>query len=101
MTGPAAAPPTDRGLRPEAARLRRAAALGRPVVVLGMHRSGTSAVTRVVNLLGLPLCRRDDLYLAADNPAGHWESTSVVGVNDALLAEMGGPCWAPPVLLSG
>ena len=35
---------------------------GRPVVVLGMHRSGTSVVAGIINLLGLPLCRDDDLF---------------------------------------
>ena len=47
------------------------------VFVVGMGRSGTSVVTRVVNRLGVPLGRADDLLPANDaNPAG--------GAHDAL-----------------
>ncbi|MDA8319467.1 MAG: sulfotransferase [Actinomycetota bacterium] len=74
---------------------------GRSVVVLGMHRSGTSVVTRVISLLGLRLCRSDDLYTAPDNPTGHWESTSLVAVNDRLLRQAGGTFTAPPDLPDG
>jgi hypothetical protein len=55
-----------------------------------MHRSGTSAVTRVVNLLGIPLGRADDLYSAVDNPSGHWESTRLCALNDVILQVFGG-----------
>lgn len=74
---------------------------GRSVVVLGMHRSGTSVVTRVISLLGLRLCRPDDLYTAPDNPTGHWESISLVAVNDRLLRQAGGTFTAPPDLPDG
>ena len=30
-------------------------------LVIGMHRSGTSVAARLVNLLGLEVCRSDDL----------------------------------------
>ena len=73
----------------------------RSVVVLGMHRSGTSVVTRVINLLGLPLCRENDIYSAPDNPTGHWESTSLVAFNDRLLGMLGGGFTAPPVIDDG
>lgn len=73
----------------------------RPIVVLGMHRSGTSVVTRVINLLGLPLCRADDIYTAPDNPTGHWESTSLVAFNDRLLELCGGTSPAPPAMTDG
>ena len=66
------------------------------VVVVGMHRSGTSAVTRVINLLGVPLGREDDLYSAEDNPEGHWESRSLCDLNDTLLRLFGGWDMAPP-----
>ena len=73
----------------------------RGVVVLGMHRSGTSAVTRVVNLLGPRLGRDDDLYSAPDNPGGHWESVSLCAANDAVLGFFGGTDIRPPRLRSG
>jgi hypothetical protein len=70
--------------------------IGRPVVVLGMHRSGTSVVTRIINFLGLPLCRDDDLLSGPDNPTGHWESESLVKFNDRLLKMFGGSWAFPP-----
>ncbi len=73
----------------------------RSVVVLGMHRSGTSVVTRVISLLGLSLCREKDLYAAPDNPTGHWESTSLVAFNDRLLSLFGGIPAAPAAMGDG
>jgi GT2 family glycosyltransferase len=70
----------------------------RHVVVLGMHRSGTSAVTRVINLLGIPTTRANDLLPADDgNQAGYWESRRVVEFNDQLLSRAWGS-WATPPL---
>jgi hypothetical protein len=67
------------------------------VYVLGMHRSGTSAVTRVVNLLGVPIGRAERLMVARDdNPAGFWEHVGLMDVNDAVLARLGGAWDAPP-----
>jgi hypothetical protein len=60
------------------------------VMVAGMHRSGTSAVTRVINLLGVPLGREDDIYRAKDNPSGHWESRQLCSVNNLILRTFGG-----------
>jgi hypothetical protein len=74
---------------------------GKSVVVLGMHRSGTSVVTRVIALLGLSLCREEDLYAAPDNPTGHWESTSLVAFNDRLLNLFGGIPAAPAAVDNG
>jgi GT2 family glycosyltransferase len=69
------------------------------VFVLGMHRSGTSAVTRLVNLLGVPICHEEDLIPATThNPRGHWESDTLVRVNDNLLSELGRAWWCPPRL---
>jgi hypothetical protein len=66
------------------------------VMVLGMHRSGTSAVTRVINLLGVPLGRADDQYSAPDNPSGHWESLRLCALNDVILHTFGGFDMAMP-----
>ena len=66
------------------------------VFVVGMHRSGTSATTRMLNLLGLPLCRDDDLVQdSVGNPSGHWESASLVQFNDRLLWTIGASWWCP------
>jgi hypothetical protein len=67
------------------------------VLVLGMHRSGSSAATRVVNLLGPAVCADHDLIGAyPTNPKGHWESWSLVAFDDRLLGEMGRAWWCPP-----
>jgi hypothetical protein len=65
--------------------------------VLGMHRSGTSAVTRALNLLGLTVCPPADLIGAhATNPTGHWESRTLVECNNAVLLAAGARSWCPP-----
>lgn len=61
------------------------------MVVLGMHRSGTSAVTRVANLLGWDL-PRDVMGASEGNHFGHWEPNAVVTLNDMLL-ESAGSNW--------
>jgi hypothetical protein len=67
------------------------------VVILGMHRSGTSLVTRLVNLLGLAVCREDDLLVGLkSNPRGHWESMSLLAFNDRLLDELAATWFCPP-----
>jgi len=61
------------------------------VIVLGMHRSGTSALARVLNLLGCDLPKN----LMAANPtneAGHWEPQLIAALNDRIL-ESGGSSW--------
>jgi Cupin-like domain len=74
-----------------------AARTGTGVVVLGMHRSGTSAATRAINLLGVPLCRRDDLWLhQRGNVTGYWESGSLSQFNERLLNAIGSAWWCPP-----
>ncbi len=67
------------------------------VVVAGMHRSGTSAMARLLNLLGLATCVDADL-LGADefNTRGHWESATVTSCNDLLLWTRGAAWWVPP-----
>jgi hypothetical protein len=58
------------------------------ILVLGMHRSGTSSFARVMNLLGADL--PNDLMLAGvGNDKGHWESKAIVAFNERLLATAG------------
>lgn len=63
------------------------------ILVLGMHRSGTSAVTRVLNLLGADLPGNLLPGVVGDNAPGYWESRDVVAVNDAIL-ESAGLTWS-------
>lgn len=65
-------------------------------MVLGMHRSGTSALTRVLNLLGCAL--PDNLIGEGDgNETGHWEAISVVSLNDHIFTSAGSRWddWGP------
>jgi hypothetical protein len=67
------------------------------IFVIGAHRSGTSAVTRVINLLGASVCSGDDLLSGMpDNPKGHWESSSLITFNDSLLRHLGHSWCNPP-----
>jgi hypothetical protein len=54
------------------------------VLILGMHRSGTSALSRALNLAGLRL-PKDLLEPNQDNPMGFWEPKSIVKVNNQLF----------------
>lgn len=61
------------------------------VIVLGMHRSGTSALARVLNLLG---CDVPATLVEKDhfNVTGYWESLRISRLNDQML-ESGGSTW--------
>jgi len=72
------------------------------VCVIGMHRSGTSVVTRMLNLLGVSLGPEEELVPSSRlNPAGFWENERIVELDDELLAALGGDAWSPPVLADG
>lgn len=73
-----------------------------PVVVLGMHRCGTSLTARILNLLGLDLGKEEGfLEPAEDNPLGFWEQAELTAVSDAVLEVFGGKWWRPPELPTG
>lgn len=60
----------------------------RAIVIVGMHRSGTSALTRTVNLLGAAT-PQTLMGATANNLRGHWESKPIVELNDEILAACG------------
>jgi Uncharacterized protein conserved in bacteria len=64
------------------------AVFGPVILVIGMHRSGTSAVTRVLNLLGIEL-GGSLLPSADDNARGFWEHQDAVLINERLLSALG------------
>jgi hypothetical protein len=69
------------------------------VCIAGMHRSGTSMVTRLMNICGLHLGAQWDMNpTQPDNPEGYWENIKFVTLNDELLAELGGGWDYPPQL---
>ena len=61
------------------------------VVVAGMHRSGTSALTRVLNIVGCDL-PKNLLGINETNETGHWEPLPIVELNHALL-DSAGSSW--------
>jgi len=65
--------------------------MGRPehhvrtaILVLGMHRSGTSALARLIGHLGAAL-PADAIEAHSDNAKGYWESAAIVKADDQLL----------------
>jgi len=69
------------------------------VLVIGMHRSGTSAMAGALHGLGLEL-PVDLMIGGGDNPA-HNESNALSRVNDALLGILGGTWDDPPAVEVG
>src|SRR5688500_3885472 len=61
----------------------------RLIVVLGMHRSGTSAVARSLQVMNVAL--GDNLMPALKdvNEAGFWEDLDIYTLNDELLNSIG------------
>lgn len=67
------------------------------VVVLGMHRSGTSLVTRILNSAGYFAGPDADMIQAGRwNSKGYFERRSVLVTNDRLLEHAGGAWYQPP-----
>ena len=61
------------------------------VIVLGMHRSGTSLLAEVLSRLGLDLGPLEDLLPAdAGNARGYWEPKRLVAIDDRILSAWGG-----------
>ena len=60
------------------------------VSVLSMHRSGSSALTRALNLLGFDLGNPETLAEAkSDNPTGFWEQLPIQDLNSRMLQHVG------------
>src|SRR5687767_11407458 len=67
-----------------------------PICVAGMHRSGTSLVTHLLQMCGMYLGDERDLVPAATaNPDGYWEHRRFVEINQELLTILGGD-WDRP-----
>jgi hypothetical protein len=75
---------TDMGRKPKG----KAVAERKAIVVLGMHRSGTSALTRVLGLLGVQL-PKNLMPANPANEAGYWESIDLHDVHEEILSSAG------------
>ena len=73
------------------------------ICIIGMHRSGTSLVTRLLNLCGLDLGPSDQLMSGNEtNPGGHFENLNFTyKINDSLLQHFEGAWDHPPNLREG
>ena len=70
----------------------------RHVVVVGMHRSGTSAVANSVFELGARLPTDTEIVEAGpSNANGHWEARDLNRFDESLLRYLGGTWSAPPI----
>lgn len=58
------------------------------IMVLGMHRSGTSAITGTLVKLGVAGPNNPYMH-GPDNLRGHWESLPIIAFHDRLLAAAG------------
>jgi hypothetical protein len=62
----------------------------RQIIVLGMHRSGTSLTINLLSAMGCYVGKEKDLLPASDaNPQGFWEHMAVVDINKAILNSIG------------
>ena len=67
----------------------------RPVlVVLGMHRSGTSLLSHVLHYLGADMADESD-HISQHNSGGFWERPDIVALHDELLEVIGRPVNSP------
>ena len=69
----------------------------RNVVILGMHRSGTSMVAGALASTGIYVGEQEDLLKGQeDNPRGFWEREDVVALNDTILSANNATWYSPP-----
>lgn len=71
------------------------------MVLVGMHRSGTSATAGALGALGLQVPRSEDRMNSPSSNPEHWESHSLMLHNDDVLNILGGSWDAPPELAPG
>jgi len=62
------------------------------VVVLGMHRNGTSMTSGILSKLGIDM-GRELIGKKVSNPLGHFEDKDFLDLNIKILKEAGGGSW--------
>lgn len=82
--------PQDRPERPDPSSPAPAVSTAGPriLLILGMHRSGTSAVAGLLSIMGAER-PRVDIGANEGNLLGHFEPKRIVDLHDAILAELG------------
>ena len=67
------------------------------VIVLGMHRSGTSVITHILSKAGFFVGEKSELMQGNQwNRKGYFERWSVLKANDLILSLCNGTWYAPP-----
>lgn len=67
------------------------------VIIAGAGRSGTSMVTRLLNLVGVSLGADERMMPpTSGNPKGYWEHLDFVSLNDRILSSVGAGWDYPP-----
>ena len=59
------------------------------IAVIGMHRSGTSALTRGLQVMGIALGENLLAPVEGDNPKGFWEDVDLYELNREMLSALG------------
>jgi hypothetical protein len=71
----------------------------RAVCILGMHRSGTSMISRSLNLLGIELGDSEKLVVGSKyNPKGFWEFKQITRTQNKILKTFGHEWHTPKSL---
>jgi len=72
------------------------------VLVIGMHRSGTSALAGALDAMGFEAGPSDDLMEGDEgNPQGYFELRSIASLNDEILSHYRGRWDSPPLFAPG
>ena len=67
------------------------------ILVIGMHRSGTSMCSNILHSMGADMA--EAAYAAPENARGHWERPRLVDTNDAIFGFFRRPWNAPSHVL--
>lgn len=65
------------------------------IVVLGMHRSGTSTVARILSEVGINMGERL-LGASSSNPMGHFEDADFFDLNNEIFSTLDADWMQPP-----
>ncbi len=92
---------TAKAAKPSSRVSARKGTVGRPtaetreiVIVLGMHRSGTSLLANILHELGVDMVD-GPTHHSIKNEAGFWERMDIVALHDEILSLIGAPVGNP------
>lgn len=67
----------------------------RVLAVIGMHRSGTSLLTNILDSMGVHVGDEAKIMVDQYNERGYWENLQMITINDAILHYFGST-WSEP-----